>query len=50
MKFVLMLSVFYFSSLCAQMQILHVLHVTVDSRDNIAVAQSIKLITIDNSF
>jgi hypothetical protein len=50
MKFELKLSVFYFSSLCAQLQILHVLPVTVDSRDNITVAQSIKLITIDNSF
>jgi hypothetical protein len=50
MKFVLMLSVFYFSSLCAQLQILHVLPVTVDSRDNITVAQSIKLIAIDITF
>jgi hypothetical protein len=49
-KFEPKLSVFYFSSLCAQLQILHVLLVTVDSRDNITVAQSIKLITIDNSY
>jgi hypothetical protein len=49
-KFEPKLNVFYFSSLCAQLQILHVLLVTVDSRDNITVAQSIKLITIDNSY
>jgi hypothetical protein len=45
-----MSSEFYFYLICAQLQILHVPAVAVNSRDNTLIAQNIILIAIDNSF